>query len=320
MRFVMLLMPMSASGVCPRRDRRIGFLCVGGAIALSAGFVLLSRLGLTRSTLSVPDIAMLRFSVSGLCMFPVLLAYGFSRLSWATVVLLVTTGGCGFALLAFTGFSLAPGNHAGVLLHGTIAPFSALLGSIFSRHRLSRRFWIGLALIQLGIVTVLADSTRSATPAQLLGDLALLMASLTWAGYGLMCQRLCASPVQIMAIVAVGSLLAFTPVYCLIPSSGLHEALWSEIIWQAVYQGVLIGIVSGLLYTLAVRRLGAHVTALCTATMPCITVLSSAWLLGETPSLLVWLGVLGVSGGMVIALRSQRSQVPPQLTARPDRS
>lgn len=286
----------------PSRQTLAGVLCAGSAISLFASFTLLSRLGITTSALSAPDIALLRFVVAGTLMLPVLLRRGLGAIRWRDAFLLALYGGLGFALFAYTGFSLVPASHGGALLHGTIPMFTAVLGWLLGQVTLSRRAWYGLLLIQAGIIAVFLDGGATGTLIQRLGDLSLLMAGLCWAAYGLLCQRLKLSALHTMAIVAFGALLCYAPIYLLLPSPGFHQASWHDIIFQAVFQGVLIGIISGLLYTRAVALLGASHTALFTAAVPCITALAGIWLLDEYPSPLVWAGIACVTAGMVTAL------------------
>lgn len=279
-----------------------GVLCATSAICLFASFTLLSRLGITTSSLSAPDIALLRFMVAGSLMLPVLMRLGIGAIRLKDAFLLALSGGLGFALFAYAGFALAPASHGGALLHGTIPMFTALLGWLAGTAHLPSRIWYGLLLIQAGVVMVLVDAGHADTWLQGLGDVSLLMAGLCWAAYGLLAQRLRLTALHTMAIVAVGSMLFFAPLYALLPSTGFHNATWQDIAFQAVFQGVLIGIVSGLLYVRAVALLGANTTALFTAAVPCITALAGIWVLDESPSPLVWLGIVCVTTGMMIAM------------------
>lgn len=296
-------MPYSSTeSALQTRKTVYGVLCAVSAVCLFAGFTLLSRLGMTTSSLSAPDIALLRFTVAGTLMLPVLLRYGVSSLRFKDAILLALTGGFGFAMFAYTGFNLAPASHGGALVHGAIPMFTALLGWLLGNAQLPRRTWHGLLLIQLGVATVLLDAGYADTWTQGVGDLSLLMAGLCWAAYGLLCQKLRLAPLHTMAIVAVGSMLCFAPLYVLLPSTGFHEAAWKDIVFQAVFQGILIGILSGLLYTRAVALLGANTTALFTAAVPCLTALAGMWLLDESPSPLIWLAIAWVTAGMMIAM------------------
>lgn len=296
-------MPPALNESAPQPRKMVyGVLCAARAVCLFASFTLLSRLGITTSSLSAPNIALLRFTVADTLMLPVLMRYGMSSIRLKDALLLALSGGLGFAMFAYTGFSLAPASHGGALVHGTIPMFTALLGWLIGKVILPRRAWYGLLLIQVGIAAVLLDAGLAGTWSQGMGDLSLLMAGLCWAAYGLLCQRLRLASLHTMAIVAVGSMLCFGPLYALLPSAGFQGAAWSDIVFQAAFQGVLIGIVSGLLYTRAVALLGASTTALFTAAVPCITALAGIWLLDETPSLLVWLGIACVTTGMLVAM------------------
>lgn len=298
---------MSSSRNLPGRSHETGFgmLCAVGAVSLFASFTLLSRLGITKSSLSTADIALLRFAVAGTLMLPLVARFGLGGLRLQDAFLLALTGGIGFAGSAYIGFSLAPASHGGALLHGTIPMFTALLGAPVARTSLGRCAWAGLLLIQAGALAVFLDSGPGGSSSQHLGDLALLLAGASWAAYGLLCQRFRLPALHTMSLVAVGSMLCFLPIYPWLPGTGILNADWRDIVFQAAFQGVMIGVGSGLLYTRAVATLGATIPALLTAGVPCITALAGIWLLGERPSPLVWAAITCITAGMVIAMRSK---------------
>ncbi len=174
---------MSSALIPGENTKAIGILCALTVVALFAGFTLVSRLGFT-TALTVPDIAMLRFGIAGLLLFPVLLKYGLGTLKWHQAAGLAFTGGLGFALLAYTGFRLAPASHGAVLLHGTIPLFTFVIVYWTLREAVKRAQKIGLVLILAGIIAMAWDSLSAATPMQLAGDGALLLAAICWSVYG----------------------------------------------------------------------------------------------------------------------------------------
>src|ERR1043166_5870568 len=105
------------------RERLIGISCAGLSVLLFSSFTLVSRLGFS-SALAGPDLAALRFGIGGTLLLPVLLWSGLRGMSWRKAAALAWFGGLGFALLAYTGFSLAPAAHGAVLLHGTLPLFT----------------------------------------------------------------------------------------------------------------------------------------------------------------------------------------------------
>lgn len=120
-------------------DQATGILSALAAVALFASFTVISRMGLTSTSLALPELAMLRFGVAGLILLPVLLRRGLGPLRWWQAASLAITGGLGFALFAYTGFRLAPASHGGVLLHGTIPLFTVVLAWWMTRSRPSIR-------------------------------------------------------------------------------------------------------------------------------------------------------------------------------------
>lgn len=285
-----------------RRTRLIGILCGVVVILLFSGFTLVSRLGFA-SSLRLADIAALRFVVAGVLMLPVLLHHGLSGVRWRDAAALSFTGGLGFALCAFTGLSLAPASHGAVLLHGTLPLFTFAIAWLTSSATATRRRALGLAAILLGIVSMAWDSVASSTPRQLLGDGSLLLASISWSAYGLLARRSGLAPAHSASIVAVFSMCGFLPVYLLLPDKTIFVAPWQELVLQGVFQGGLIGALSGFVYLRAVASLGAVETALFTAAVPCVTTIAAMFLLGEVPSGMAWAGVAIVTVGMAISLK-----------------
>jgi drug/metabolite transporter (DMT)-like permease len=292
--------PGTAAG--PGSARAAGIACALLSVALFSSFTLVSRMGLA-SSLTTPDLAALRFGIGGVLLAPVLVRSGLRGIAWRHATALALLGGLGFALLAYTGFSLAPAAHGAVLLHGTLPLFTYLLTRQDERPEKARRRSAGTAMIAAGVALMACDSLIAANAHQLLGDALLLLASLSWSAYGVLSRRLGLPAAQGAAIVAVLSMCGFLPLYALLPGKAILAAGSGELLRQALVQGVLIGAVSIFVYTRAVAVLGAARTALFTAAVPCITTLAAIPLLGEIPSRAAACGAAIVTFGMLVALR-----------------
>lgn len=290
-----------------KRERMVGMLCGGCVVILFSSFTLVSRFGFSTS-LHPMDIAALRFGISGALMVPVLWHFGLPSIRWRDAMALSLCGGLGFALLAFTGFSLAPASHGSVLLHGTLVLTTFALVWITSQIRASRGLAIGLLGILAGIGAMAWDSAATSSGRQLLGDGALMLASVSWSAYGLLASRLALRPVHSASVVAVLSMCCFFPVYLVLPGAGqtLLAVSSTELLLQGTFQGVLIGVASIFVYSRAVASLGAVETALFTAAVPGVTTVAAIFLLAEFPSPAAAVGVCLVTMGMAVALKSQR--------------
>ena len=298
-----------------KKERFAGLSCALLSVLLFSSFTLASRLGFS-SRLNLMDLAALRFGIGGTLLLPILLRGQLRGVGWHHAAALAFFGGLGFALLAYGGFSLAPAVHGAVLLHGTLPLFTyAVLRVTTPRGPVPRP--AGVLLIGAGVAFMAYDSLAFASPRQLLGDLFLLLASLSWSAYGVLSRRLGLPPAVGASLVSVLSCCAFLPVYALWPAKALLTVGTQELLLQALVQGVLIGAVSILVYTRAVAALGPAATALFAATVPIITMLAAVPLLSESPSRVALAGVGIVTLGMVVAARP-RFQTPDEAPASAD--
>jgi drug/metabolite transporter (DMT)-like permease len=299
------------------RERFIGLSCGLLSVLLFASFTLVSRLGFS-SRLRLLDLAALRFGIGGTLLLPVLLRTDLRQVGWRRSAGLAASGGLGFALLAYTGFSLAPAAHGAVLLHGTLPLFTWLVMGATSRSSRPAYRTAGIVFIAVGIALMAYDSLAVASPMQLVGDAFLLLASLSWSSYAVLSRRLGLPPASGAAIVAVLSLCAFLPVYALWPGKALFLVDRGELVLQGIVQGVLIGAISIFVYTRAVAALGPAAAALFAAAVPIVTTLAAVPLLHEIPSRLALAGVGVVTLGMIVAVRLRDGETrgrPPVSTS-----
>ena len=280
----------------------IGIACGIASVLLFSSFTLVSKVGFA-SSLKLIDIAAIRFTIAGALMAPVLFHFGLQGIRARDALALTFTGGVGFALLAYSGFSMAPASHGAVLLHGTLPLFSSLFAFFVLSRRPNVVRVIGLIAIFLGIVCMAWDSLITSTLRQLIGDGFLLLASICWSAYGLLAQRFGLKPAHSASIVAVLSAVCYLPVYVFLPGKEVLLVGWRELLIQGSFQGVLIGVGSIFVYSQAVARLGAIETALFTAAVPCITTVTAIFLLNEMPGAFAIVGVVMVTLGMAVAMR-----------------
>jgi drug/metabolite transporter (DMT)-like permease len=282
-----------------KRELLIGLACAAGVVALFSGFVLVSRLGL-RTTMQPADLAALRFLGGGLVLLPLFLKHGLAGLRLHQALALALFGAFGFALLAYSGFDRAPASHGSLLIHGALPLMTMLAAYTVAGSRPGRREAFGCALIVLGVVLMLWDSLAHADMRTLTGDALLLAASLSWAIYGVLIRRLAVPAIPAAAIVAVITLILYVPAYLAVDPLRLLQFPAGELLFQGIFQGVLIGAVSLFLYTRTVTALGAGFAALISAIVPAVTTLAAVPLLGEVPSVLVLAGIAAVAAGVFI--------------------
>jgi drug/metabolite transporter (DMT)-like permease len=272
---------------------------------LFVGFVLVSKLGL-RSTMAPWDLAALRFGVAATAMLPVALRNGFLGLGFRRVTLLAGSGGLGFALCAYWGFALAPAKHGSALIHGTLPLTTAMVAAILTRAWPTRwPRWSSLAVL-LGVAALLRPGLDAEQGHPLLGDLLLLAASLCWSSFGLLCSRWRPPPFAAAALVAVASGLLYLPIYLASGVAQVQNAALADILQQAVFQGLAIGVGSILVYATAVATIGPTPTALAAAWVPALTAAGAVLFLDEHMDVSEVAGVALVTLGVMLGAMAAR--------------
>jgi len=283
-----------------RRSRLLGYVCAACVMLLWAGFALTSRYSARAGSgvrLTPWDLGALRFAVSG-SVAGVLWLAGVGRgLAVGRGMALALFAGLGFALPAYLAFSLAPAAHGAVLLSGTL-PFLVAVGTWWMfGERWSRARVISLGLVLAGLVLLGVESFGAqASPGAWRGDLVFLLGATSWAIYTVLARRWSVAPMQSVIAVGLGCAVVFLPVWWLALPSRLIDAPPWEVLFQAVYQGVLAMVVSLFLFTRALASIGiARVTTI-TALTPGIAGVLAVPLLHEP------IGPLSLAGLALVCL------------------
>lgn len=272
------------------------------AVSIWAGWMSVTRLGVTTS-LAPSDLTVLRFGTAGILLLPVILRRGFGldRLSLLQLVILVSGAGAPYALVAASGLRFASAGQAGVLIPGIMPLFVAALAAVFFHERFTRSRKLGFGLMVCGLVAVVAPALLQGTGTPSLGHGLFLSASLMWACYTLVLRRSGLSPLHAAAIVSVGSALGYAPVYFFLTPGNLFQAPASDLVVQALFQGVLATILSLYFFGRAVALLGATAGASFGALVPGLAALFAVPLLGEVPKPFDLLAIATTTIGVYLA-------------------
>jgi len=263
-----------------------------------------SRFSILQS-LSSNDVAMLRFWVAGLILLPYLLKKGWGGLSLRQIIFLAATSGMLYVFLALSGLNYAPSGHAGMIIPSSTMVF-AFIGSwlvLGDKPQLQRI--IGMAIIIMAIIFANYFSQAIEIDSnQWRGHLLFMAAGLCWGSYSVAAQRAKLAPLHMTAIVSVVSMIVMTPLYFLFGNPTIFQAELNEILIQGVFQGVIVAILALYIYTKTIELLGPSRTALFVSLVPGFTALIAYPILAEVPTNMEIVGLVVVTIGMVVALRS----------------
>jgi drug/metabolite transporter (DMT)-like permease len=279
-----------------------GYLAAAVAVLISAAYPVATRAGVTGS-FAPQELVMLRFGIGALLFLPYLLLHGraIGAAAWLRGVPLTLFQGAGMGALVICGLQLAPASHAAALGPGVNPAWVMLLGFVLFARRPSARLVMGAALCASGVLVLALWSIAGLDASVLVGDAMFLAASALGALYVLQLRNWGVGPLQGAAIVSLYSALIVLPYYLCSAPAPLWRVAPLELLWQALWQGVLIGCVAFVALNHAITRLGSERSSALAALVPVVSAILALVFLGEVPSLTETAALLAISAGVTIA-------------------
>lgn len=283
------------------RDALGGLAAGTSVLFIFAGFLVVSRFGAT-SSLTVYDMAALRFGVAGIATIPVLFMVRWPRIVWWKAAIIGITSGAPFTLFVFGGMSYAPVAHGGIVINGAMPVFAALLAWAVFGVRLGGWRVAGVAMIVLGVAATGWDALSYGEPGQWRGHLLFLCAAACNATFLTSIRGWNLTALQSLCLVNALNLAIYIPFWFLFLPSNMGAAPWEEIALQAVYQGIIAAFIASILIAHAARMLGGMRQAAIMSGAPAVALLMAIPLLNEHPSNISIAGVVVVTAGILVAL------------------
>lgn len=290
------------------RARWLGILC-GLLTAMIWGVQSVVSRHAMLIDLTPADVTILRFVSAAAVLLPWALRhmrpFPVGSLGWPRAWGMALLIGPLYSLILVAGASFAPALHSSIISPGLIPVFTALLIFLVTGERAGRMRLIGLGIIVLGIGIFSRDALAMAPsrPDAWIGDLFFVLVAFLWAIFGLLARRWSVSSLEVTAASCILSVPLLVIVALVLPIH-MARAPFAELLLQALYQGVLVGVVALYLYARSVEMLGAARATLFLPLVPIATAAASALLLTELPSTTELIGMAIVVTGMLIAFRS----------------
>lgn len=271
-----------------KSDRIRGLLCGLAAALIWGGFPVITRFGVVRTGLDMYDITFIRFTVAALVTLPML--FSSDRPSSGLTALLTAGLGAPYLLVVSNGLTRAPAALFAVLTPTTMVVFSAGLGIMLLKEKLTFRQGAGIAAIVAG--SGLAAAEFMAREHAIGGAVAWFIAGgFLWAIYTVSVKQSNISAFTATGYVSAASFVIYCPLYLYFRGFELFSHPWQAIAEQAIYQGVLMSVVALYFYSRAIALLGAAIGASFAALAPVISTIEAVFLLGEAPSALSAVGL-----------------------------
>jgi drug/metabolite transporter (DMT)-like permease len=278
-----------------------GYAAAVVTVLIWASYPVATRAGVT-GTFSPQDLMLLRFGVGALLFLPYLVMHSraIRRDAWLRGIPLTLFQGAGMAALVICGLQFAPANHAAALGPGVAPAWAALLGFLLFSRRPSARMIAGAAMCAIGVITLTAWSVSVPSSSVLAGDAMFLAASALGALYVLQLRSWGIGAFQGAAIVTLFSALIVVPWHLGSASGAFWQVAPLELLWQVLWQGVLIGCVALIALNHAIARLGPERSIALVALVPALSAVLGLLFLGEVLSSAEIAAILAISAGVSI--------------------
>ena len=247
----------------------IGLMAGAGLTGLWASWTIITRLGL-ETELQIFDLFALRLLVATLLVAPfILYAKSWRGLSWGQYAVLGCLGGLPHTLMAYAALERTTVAHFSVFLYGMTPLLTAIAGYLLLRKRLQRHQITGALVILAGVAALSVDALASGTSANIwLGNAMAIISVALFAGYLVYAERWHISLSQSLMACTVLNCLVYLPVWLVWRGDAMLQVELSELLIQGGFQGIVPGILSFYVMTLATRNIGADMTALFFALIP----------------------------------------------------
>lgn len=311
-------------------SKTVGLASAVITVLIWTGFIVVSRASVARGLLPL-DMALARILGASIILLPwawwlmrpdrqagqkVGSLGGLSPLPLAITLRAGLFGGLLYAVLAYSGFFFAPASHASVLMPGSLPLWTTLLAWLVLREQVSSARALGLGFIVLGDVLVGGVSLLKAFDGGEVwkGDVLFMAAACCWAGYSVMVRRHGLDAVRATMAITAFAFVSFVPVYLTLIGLGvlpthLLQVPWTEVLFQAVFQGMGSVVISGITFTQMVRHYGPVRSTMITALVPGLSALGAVWFLGEPMHWNLLAGLALVTSGILFGVRQAKKAV-----------
>lgn len=289
------------------RQRLLGTICALSTVLVWSGYFLSLRAGVL-SPLGVLELSLIRYGLPALVLLPIFWRAlpDYRAVPWPYLAGVVFGSGWVFFFISMLAMKQTSVLVGSTLIPGTAPAFVTLLAVLLFRQPfpVERRF--GLGLILLGVFGFVAQAIFPMDINQLKGILLLLVAAIIWALFTLSVRQSGLAPLPVAALVVVPNGLA-VGLWALLTNTPADFSTVSltMIGVQVLFQGLLVGIFSGLFYSTAIRRLGAEPTSAIGSATPVVASVLAWLILNESISLLPAVALACTAAGVFFASRAR---------------
>lgn len=278
-------------------SRNMGYVYVAITMCIWGGFTITSRLNAIWH-ISAWDITALRFGLAFCILMPILIYKKDTKFLFKKEpFILAMLGGVVYCLTSYSAFHYVPAAHAAIFLNGCIPLTTAVAAYLLFKEPFDKHTWVSLSIMLCAISGMSFLMYRETGVAFGFGDFLFFLSAVWWGIFTVLLKQWKLSAWHAMTGVAIWSAIVYIPVYLLFLPKNLADATFAHLAMQTVFHGIFVVMIATLAYIEAIKRLGAFQTGSIVTLAPFIAAIIAVPLLGESLSLAMICGLIGMGFG-----------------------
>ena len=281
----------------------LGYLAAIITVSIWAAFLVGTRFAITKN-FSVEEILILRLLPAAIIMAPLMLQLGILPPGNNLITRLIFALGASalFPWVLSVGLYYSPASNAGALAPGTLPFWTALIAYLIVHEKPEFSRQIGLFIILFGALLIgILKLDADIANLTWVGNILFLLGAALWAIYSVLFRQSGIAPLHGLVIGLFWGSIVFVPILLIFGDVSFQHANLSNIFLMIVLHSFIVGILAMLLFTYAVKILGAAQTAAFGALTPILSMLGGIFLLDEIITPVKLLGICLVTIGVVLA-------------------
>ena len=285
------------------QERALGVSTAVAAVMIWAVFLVNTRFAIS-SNFSVEEVITLRLVTASIVTLPFMIKLGvvLRGQSFISTIMIALIPSAVAPYIISSGLFYASASESGALAPGTLPFWAALFSFLLIGEKPSKSRLIGLLVIFIGALSIgIMQMLNGLNPETWKGHLLFLLGACMWSIYTIYFKQAGLRPLQGLVIGLFWGSLFLIPLVFLTGEVSFSKASVKEILWVCLLHGVLIGVLAMILYSTAIRCLGAAQTAAFGALTPVLALLGGIVALGETITTGGVMGIFLVAIGVILA-------------------
>ena len=281
----------------------LGYVAALVTVTIWAAFLVGTRFAVSKN-FTVEEILVLRLIPAAIIMLPYMVKLGVmppgNRL--ITKIIFALGASALFPWVLSMGLYYSPASNAGALGPGTLPFWTALIAFLITSEKPNRSRKFGLFVILLGALVIgIVQFETNYGDLTWLGNILFLLGAALWAIYSVIFRQSGIAPLHGLVIGLFWGSLIFVPFLITFGSVKFENTTLHDIAFMVILHSFIIGILAMLLFTYAVKKLGAVQTAAFGALTPILALIGGVILLDEIISPSKLSGICLVTAGVLLA-------------------